>query len=152
MKRFLLVLILLFILPFTVHAQSALMYEVPLEKQIASSSLIVEGKVISKESVWNNSKTLIYTINVVQVYKSFKGSSQENIEIITLGGTVGNDRLVVNPALKLNKGEIGIFMLHESTVNTSQNSKIFNQFYEVVSLSQGFYKYILEDNKVINPF
>ena len=67
MKRFLLVLILLFILPFTVHAQSALMYEVPLEKQIASSSLIVEGKVISKESVWNNSKTLIYTINVVQV-------------------------------------------------------------------------------------
>ncbi len=69
-----------------------------------------------------------------QVYKSFKGSSQENIEIITLGGTVGNDRLVVNPALKLNKGEIGIFMLHESTVNTSQNSKIFNQFYEVVSL------------------
>ncbi len=128
------------------------MYEVPLEKQIASSSLIVEGEVISNKSIWNNSNTLIYTISVVQVYKTFKGTAQENIEILTLGGTVGNDRLVVNPALKLKKGEIGIFMLHESTVNISQNSLIFNQFYEVVSLSQGFYKYILEDNKVINPF
>jgi len=152
MKRTLPFLVFLFLYSFTLFAQSALMYEVPLEKQIASSRLIVEGEVISKKSIWNNSNTLIYTISVVQVYKSFKGTAQENIEILTLGGTVGNDRLDVNPALKLKKGDVGIFMLHESTGKISQNSVRFNQIYEVVSESQGFYKYILADNKAINPF
>ena len=85
MNKTLPVLLLLFVSSFSLSAQSALMYEVSLAKQVESSSIIIEGKVISTKSVWNSTKTLIYTINRVQVYKSFKGTSQENIEIVTLG-------------------------------------------------------------------
>ena len=103
MNKTLPTLLFLLVFSFALFPQSALMYEVSLEKQIQTSSAVIEGKVISKKSVWNHTKTLIYTINQVQVYKSFKGSTQEILEILTLGGTVGNDRLAVNPELKLNK-------------------------------------------------
>jgi hypothetical protein len=59
---------------FTSLAQE-LMFEVPLSEQITNSSQIVEGKVISKNSLWDINRQNIYTINTIEVYKSFKGQS-----------------------------------------------------------------------------
>jgi hypothetical protein len=152
MRKLLLIFTLIILPHSALFAQSGLTYEVSLENQINSSSAIIEGKVISKKGVWNSKKTLIYTINLVQVYKSFKGNTKENIEIITLGGTVEDERLVVNPGLELRKDELGVFMLQKSSVSITGESKKSDTLYEVVSESQGFYKYILQDNKAVNPY
>ena len=43
--------------------------EISLGQQINKSTLVIEGKVVSKRSFWQNS--LIYTANTVEVYKVF---------------------------------------------------------------------------------
>ena len=135
-----------------ISAQNSLLYEVSLEKQIELSNKVIEGKVIAKKCVWNNTRTLIYTVNLVEVYKSFKGSSPDYIDVITLGGKVGNYSLEVCPELKFTKGDVGIFMLKESIADISSNTTTVNKQFEVVSETQGFYNYILKDDKAINPF
>ena len=70
-------------------AQQGLLYKVSLEDQVASSTLIVEGKVISKKSYWDVNHTHIFTVNEVEVYKVFKGQLLATIEVVTPGGVVG---------------------------------------------------------------
>lgn len=128
-----------------------LVYEIPLHVQVASSDHIIEGKVISKESYWDHNVENIYTVNVVEVYKQFKGLSVfEIVEVITPGGTVGNHIEVVTPSLTLHIGDIGIFMLRQNTVSLSSENSA-SQFQPTAS-TQGFYKYNLKNNSVYNSF
>jgi len=146
----LLALLLTLIITFTSKAQE-LMIEVPFNTQIESSSQIIEGKVISKTSFWDDNQHNIYTVNTIEVYKVFKGQTiTETIEIITPGGSVGNASEVVTPSLTLNVGEIGVFMLHDNNVSLT-NGTSMNKFKPYAS-SQGFYKYDLKTNTVFNPF
>lgn len=128
-----------------------LMYEIPLKDQVAASSQIVEGKVISKKSFWNSNKTAIYTYNTIEVYKVFKGEKISVIDVITLGGTVGLKAQIVNPSLKLRKGEVGVFTLTNNQ-NALISSKGGNRGFKPYSTKQGFYKYNLYSNSVTNPF
>ncbi|WP_299272004.1 T9SS type A sorting domain-containing protein [uncultured Psychroserpens sp.] len=134
----------------TSNAQE-LLYEVPLQTQVQSSSKIIEGKVISKASFWDNDHHNIYTVNTVEVYKIFKGQSiTETIEIITPGGTVGSESEIVTPSLTLNIGDLGVFMLHNNDVSLTNNST--QATFKPFASSQGFYKYNLNNNTVHNPF
>ncbi len=58
------------------QAQTAALYEVPLEERIDRSELIVEGRVVDQESFWNSDRTLIFTASHVDVYRVFKGQVQ----------------------------------------------------------------------------
>lgn len=128
-----------------------LLYEVPFSSQIQSSSQIVEGKVISKTSFWDDNNHNIYTLNTIEVYKIFKGQTTiETIEVVTPGGSVGDEFEVVTPSLSLEVGNIGVFMLHDNTISIT-NGNTQNKFQPVAS-SQGFYKYDIESNIVRNPF
>lgn len=139
------------IIPCSLNAQM-LLKEASLKKQIENSSLVVEGQVVSKQSFWDAEKKNIYTANTIQVYKVFKGSVYETIEVITKGGTVGLSAEVVTPSLKLNTDDIGIFMLYNNNVKLSlQNKSSIKQFKPYGSL-QGFYKYNLYSDEAINPF
>lgn len=134
----------------SVSAQEML-YEVPLPQQVQASSQIVEGKVISKNSFWDNSQMNIYTVNTVEVYKVFKGQSLvDTIEVITPGGTVGDNYEVVTPSLGLNVGEIGVFMLHNNDVSITNGTS--SPKYKAYSSIQGFYKYDLATNTAFNPY
>lgn len=85
-----------------------------LSERVNASTLITEGKVIQIKSFWNADRTMIYTANTIAVSKVYKGMSQiysGTIEIITLGGTVNDKAIKVEPELELAMGEIGIFML-----------------------------------------
>ncbi|GAA4804024.1 T9SS type A sorting domain-containing protein [Litoribaculum gwangyangense] len=127
--------------------------ETSLEEQIGNSSLVIEGKVINKESFWNENDGLIYTTNTIEVYKVFKGQLISKIDVITLGGTVGLKALIAFPSLKLNVDDIGVFALENSVVinpNSKQQSNK-NTFKPYGSL-QGFYKYNLRDDLAVNPF
>ena len=70
--------------------------KVSLSKQIDKSTLVLEGKVLSKKSFWDTKHQKIYTINTIEVFKVFKGEVLPKIEIITLGGVIG--MLIVDPA------------------------------------------------------
>ncbi len=132
-------------------AQGALK-EIPLKQQIENSGLIIEGKVISKQSFWDANRHNIYTSSTVEVYKVFKGQSIETIEVITPGGAVGFDVQRVSPSLKLHKGDIGILMLNENTIPFSADNRSSNQRFKPYSSVQGFYRYNLSTDLAANPF
>src|SRR5690606_29583540 len=128
------------------------LYEVSLEEQVAQSSQIVEGKVISKESFWDKNRQNIYTINTIEIYKVFKGQNFETIEVITEGGVVDLQAEVVTPSLNLFTEDIGMFMLQANNIQFStENTSSLRKFKTYASV-QGFYKYDTFNNKVINPF
>jgi hypothetical protein len=140
-------------LSFITHTLSAqvTLKETPIKQQVNKSSLIIEGKVVSKESFWNKDNGLIYTSNTVEVYKVFKGQLITKVDVITVGGTVGLRALIANPSLKLNIDDIGVFMLENTgIVNTKQ--KYSNKQFKPYGSLQGFYKYNLRDDIAVNPF
>ncbi|MEP1488921.1 MAG: T9SS type A sorting domain-containing protein [Algibacter sp.] len=150
-KLFFTGLICLFIIP-SLNAQMMLK-EISLEQQIEKSSLVVEGKVIAKGAFWDIDHKLIYTSNTVEVYKVFKGNPLKTIEVITVGGTVGLNALIASNSLKLQKGDIGIFTLYDSNISTDTKShKSNNKKLRAYGLSQGFYKYNLYNEIVVNAF
>jgi PKD repeat protein len=113
---------------------------VSLVDRINNSSLIVEGRVISQKSFWNDKHDYIYTSNLIQVYKIFKGvSMQSQLEIITEGGEIDMVMQRVEPSLQLLEGDAGVFTLNKSTL-ASQFSK---PTYLSYADAQGFIKYDL---------
>ena len=96
----------------------------PIESRILESSTIVEGKVIKQQAFWGESQRIIYTSNLIEIYKVFKGTIEENtIEVITTGGRIDNEALVASPSLTLGLGQTGIFMLKHYTGSKIDNSK-----------------------------
>ncbi|MEO1031776.1 MAG: T9SS type A sorting domain-containing protein [Bacteroidota bacterium] len=132
------------------HAVNAqeLTFEVPLDAQVQASSQIIEGKVISKKSFWDANRENIYTVNVIDVYKVFKGQPLSTIEIVTPGGAVGLDAEIVTPSLQLNKRDVGIFLLTANAVAITTQHPAF----ETYSDTQGFYKYNVFNNTVVSPY
>jgi hypothetical protein len=134
-----------------VEAQVSLK-EIALKDQIKNSSLVIEGKVIAQRSFWDAEHKLIYTANTVEVFKVFKGETVSKLEVLTQGGTVGLEAVNVSHALKLRKGDIGVFNLYDSNVNVSLKNKNQLKQYKTYSSLQGFYKYDLQSNRAINTF
>tara|TARA_R110002049_G_scaffold70608_3_gene182352 strand:+ start:2937 stop:4808 length:1872 start_codon:yes stop_codon:yes gene_type:complete len=126
--------------------------EVSLKKQIDNSSLVVEGEVVSKQSYWDTDKKNIYTSNTIKVYKVFKGEQIANIEVITIGGTVGSEALIVSPSLKLKKGDIGVFALYDNNTQLDKYGKSSRKQFKPYGSLQGFYRYNLYDDVAFNPF
>lgn len=125
-----------------------LMYPVLLSQRIPQSSLIVEGKVINQKSFWNSAHNHIFTSNLVEVYKSFKGNATTYLEVITEGGVVGNDMHRVEPSLELEIGDLGVFTLISNTENSQFNKPV----YETYAVAQGFIKYDVANNVATEPF
>lgn len=117
------------------------LYEIPLNNRINSASLIIEGKVVGKRSFRDNENNKIYTLNEIEIFKIFKGStSLTNINVVTEGGTVGDEMVVTSNLLSLKKGDIGVFILQ--SIKPFRMSKYFsNKDFEVVASMQGFIKY-----------
>ena len=128
------------------------MVPISLEERISKSEIIVEGEVVSQKSFWNESQTNIYTSNLIKVYKVFKGTVQEQqIEIITLGGSVGLKKHVSSTALELYNGQQGMFFLMKETdvnkapFNTKQHTRAY-------ASQQGFVKYNLAQATAADVF
>ncbi|MGJ8591607.1 MAG: T9SS type A sorting domain-containing protein [Aquaticitalea sp.] len=136
---------------FSATAQE-MMFEVSLNDQVANSSKIVEGKVISKNSFWDLNRQNIYTVNTIEVYKSFKGQAASTIEIISEGGVVGMNAQITTLSLDVNKGDIGVFMLYDSNIQLLTGTSTEASRYEAYSAVQGFYKYDVFENSVSNPY
>lgn len=120
----------------------AQLFEVPLAERVTKSDLIIEGKVLSKYSFWDNKGHNIYTANRIEVYKVLKGSfSQDFVEIVTYGGKVDDRMDEVDHSLQLTSGETGIFTCQQ--INVSEiipKEKSVERFFPYAD-AQGFLKY-----------
>jgi len=87
MKR----LLLLLCLAFVGQSASAMIVRVSLDDMVQQSADIVQGRVISRESRWNDDHTAIVTNIRVAVDESWAGKSSagKTLTIQTLGGVVG---------------------------------------------------------------
>jgi len=128
--------------------------ELSLSDKKSNSDLIIEGKVISKNSFWNTERKMIYTSNIIEVYKVFKGNLiTTNVEILTTGGIVGMDKIVVEPSLELEISDVGIFLCedikrYKSLPVNKSNIPVF----EVYGSMQGFIKYDFATKKAFDQF
>lgn len=146
------ILLGLFVILFccTNHVSFGQLYEVSLEDKIENSNCVFEGKVIHQSPFWNNSHTLIYTSNTIEIYKIFKGViTSSQIDIITPGGVIGEYWHDVDPSLQLTVGDIGIFFGQNSFIS-NPSSKL--SCYEAYAGPQGFIKYNITNNTASSPF
>ena len=137
---------------FCLTTVSAQLYQVPLEEKVANATLIVEGEVVNQNSFWNNTHSMIFTSNQIKVSKVFKGEiNSEILEVVTVGGVVGQNAIFASDLLELSKGEKGIFICHPNRMNAysqTDNSLLMG----VYASSQGFIKYDEWNSKASTPF
>lgn len=127
------------------------LYLVSNEEKAQNSTHIVEGKVVSQISFWNAEHSMIYTANTLKIFKIFKGSiAEDEIEIMTIGGTVGSDNVTASDLLELSKGEVGAFFCFPNSMNLKSpvSGKVL---YDVYASAQGFVKYNTDENKAADP-
>ncbi len=141
---------LAFLLSFT-HTAFAQLTPISLEQRIEKSTTIFEGKVVSHASYWDEAKSSIYTLNVVDVYKVFKGQvTTKQIELITKGGILGNKMQRVSHSLELKISDVGVFTAIPSTskLGTQTNFTKLRTYAGV----QGFIKYDLVNKSASDVF
>ncbi|MCF8424973.1 MAG: PKD domain-containing protein, partial [Bacteroidia bacterium] len=125
-----------------------MMFPVSLNQKVTNSSLVIEGKVVNQSCFWDSGHFNIYTSNLIEVYKTFKSNSSAYVEVITEGGTVGNDKEVVEPSLELSIGDVGVFTLNVKSMPSQFNKPV----YEAYASAQGFIKYNVSENEANEPF
>jgi hypothetical protein len=136
---------------FFTSASAQSLYKVPLEEKIQNSTLIVEGQVIGQKSFWNSTHTMIYTSNTLEVYKEFKGTAKTRVEVLTVGGRVGNKIIKVSDLLTLSPGQTGVFFLYPNSIrlhSPASNALLL----DVYSSQQGFIGYDLSTLKASTAF
>ncbi len=102
-------------------------------KELADESqLVVDGKVASVRSYWNEDHTKIFTETVVTVAATHKGAALPSVRVVQPGGVVGNVRITAHGALQWKKGEEVLLFLEPSVPGA----------YQVAGFSQG--KYTIE--------
>ena len=116
--------------------------------RVNNASFIFEGKVIKTYPYWNKDSDKIYTSNVIQISRIFKGDlTCGTIEVITNGGTKDDKTECNSHYINMTEGTTGIFMCGQNEKqlpltaffnfdNPDKLTMIFEQ--------QSLIKYILE--------
>jgi len=145
------ILLCFFVLCLVSADLSAQLQAVSLQQRVENSSLVFEAKVLSKTSFWDTDRRHIYTSNLVSVYKVFKGElSTSTVEVITIGGIVGNEMEKVSYGLDLKEGSIGVFTCIPNNIKLTKVSK--NLQLRPYSEIQGFIHYDLNTGTARDVF
>lgn len=125
-------------------------YPISLQERVDNAEFILEGKVVSQFSFWNNKHTNIYASNTIEIYKVFKGNlNPSEVALITKGGLVGTELEIVTDALELRVGDIGMFFCsYFNNGNPSGELLTLRPFGD----EQGFIKYDLKKDIATDGF
>lgn len=151
-KTLLLFALLFFSFRTTFASDGQHMLPLTLEERITEADMVVEGEVISQQSFWDTQQKNIYTSNIIQVYKSFKGNVVgQQVELITEGGAVGLKKHVLSTSLQLRPGQQGVFFLSRQQLlpQSPGNQHLSTMAY---GSQQGFVKYDISNKKAIGVF
>ena len=110
-----------------------------------NSDVVIEGKVVKCLPFWNDDHTQIFTSNLIEVFKVFKGKSLNvgTIEIITLGGAVDDRFSIVSHQRTFKPGMEGIFFCKPNQKLPSRQQTPEASF--VLSFAEtGFVQYFFE--------
>lgn len=69
------------------------------------SELVVRGRVLGVQSYWNDKHTKIFTRTRIGVDETYKGPGRSAVDVIQLGGVVGNVKVTVHGASHWEVGE-----------------------------------------------
>lgn len=94
------------------------------------AALVVRGRVENVQSYWNAKHTKIFTRTRVAVDEAYKGNVGPALDIVQLGGVVGNVKVTVQGALQWKVGE-EVLVFAEPYDATA---------YQVAGFSQGRFK------------
>jgi len=89
-----------------------------MEQFVTNSTLVVKAKVLSTESKWDQNKTNIFTYTTISILEILKGENPPNeLTIEQLGGTVGDESLVIetNPHFKVGEEAILFLVFHKNS-------------------------------------
>lgn len=106
----------------------AAMMPIPKTELTRRSDVIVTGKVTGMKSYWNSDKTLIYTDVSIRPEEFIRGRVDRDVVVRTIGGEVGDMRLVVEDMPVFSFGE-------QVTVNLVKGQA--PGFFEVLGGAQG---------------
>src|SRR5688572_8360351 len=132
----------------------ALLREISLQQRVANAELIIEGKVVSKNSFWNADQTMIYTSNRVEITKVFKGTAPSGvIDLLTVGGVVEHRKITTDSLLSLEVNETGVFFCETVRRFRALPPATRGTFrYEAYASKQGFIKYDVNEQTASDPF
>ena len=121
-----------------------------LEDTFKSASVVVNGQVIEKQSYWDVDHKMIYTVYKLQVFKSFRGEHDPYQYILTEGGSVGLQGLIVKPNIRLDKNTTGYFMLNPARKLDLDGFDNESKLFELTSNFNGFFNYDSYNGQVSN--
>jgi hypothetical protein len=120
-----------------------------LQQKISSSTAIVEGRIFDKQSLWDENMANIYTVYSVEIFKKFKNTTiADTIQFVDLGGQLGLQKQITTNTVHPELGEMGIFMLQETTAPFDAS---FNYF-QITEGPQGYIAYDRATRKASCPF
>jgi len=130
----------------------AALFPVPVAQTVEAADLIAEGRITHQYSFWNDRHTMIYTASTLDIYKVFKGTvSSSTVEVLTVGGVIGQDAIGASELVTLTPGDIGVFCLfpNQLAIKSPQTGVVL---YDIYASAQGFIKYNPVDGSANAPF
>lgn len=122
-------LLLVLVAAAIVPARAALARSLRLEELVSHSTNVVVGHCTSAEARWNDDHTQIVTVARYDVADDLKGDLRGSVDVVTLGGEVG---------------DVGMYVSGMPTFSAGDDSVLFltagDAGYEVVGMSQGKFK------------
>jgi hypothetical protein len=107
------------------------------------SVVVVQGNVASVRSYWNDNHTKILTETTVAVAETYKGDAGRTVQILQLGGTVGNVRVTAHGALQWLPGEEVVLFLESYRDGKFQVSGFSQGKFNVVRDTQTDVVYVM---------
>jgi hypothetical protein len=114
--------------------RSATLERLTLDDMISKSSAIVRGKVADSWTAFTGS--IIYTHYRIQASETYKGTGQNVLEIVVMGGTVNGVHQNFSGSPALNKGDEFVFFLWTSRAGLTQ----------IMGLTQGLFALAASDS------
>jgi len=130
-------------------AAYAQLYELPLAEIIQRSDLIAEGRVVARQSFWDNDHRNIYTTNTVEITATYQGAALATplVQVITAGGVVDDRMELVSELVQYGVGDVGLFCL----IPCARDLPVAPAW-ENYGSPHGFFYYHLAGNTVEHPF
>jgi len=126
-----LIALALLALPFlAAPAGATIVQSLTLDEMSRKADVIVHGRVVEQSTAWNEARSRIYTVTVVEVQERLKGEGASRIRIRQLGGTVdGITQSIVGNASLAVAEEVVLFLNRDES----------KDLHYVVGMAQGKY-------------